>query len=99
MPNPKSNKRRRQYSEEFKRRAVLLSHSSERTVQQVADSLGIHVSLINRWRKIYTPAGDITQTAEQNKEITELRMKVAELTEENDMLKKASAFFARNQKI
>jgi transposase len=99
MPNPKSTKRRRQYSEEFKRRAVLLSHSSERTVQQVADSLGIHVSLIVRWRKIYTPAGDITQTAEKDKEITELRMKVAELTEENDMLKKASAFFARNQKI
>ena len=46
---------RRKYDEEFKRRAVQLSYSNERTVKDTADSLGIHVSLLNRWRKRYTP--------------------------------------------
>jgi len=31
-------------------------------------------------------------------ELSQLRYKIVELEEENDILKKASAFFARNQK-
>lgn len=88
----------RQYDEEFKKRAVRLSYSSERTVKSVAESLGVRTNLIYRWRKMYTPEGDKTKMADQNDEIQVLRTRIAELEEENDILKKASAYFAKNQR-
>jgi len=63
----------------------------------VAESLGVSSNLIYRWRKIYTPEGDKTKMAEQNDEIQTLRTRLAELEEENDILKKASAYFAKHQ--
>lgn len=41
-----STKLRKKYDLEFKKRAVRLSYSSERTIQSVADSLGINVQLL-----------------------------------------------------
>ncbi|NCC62599.1 MAG: transposase [Verrucomicrobiae bacterium] len=93
MPNS-----RRKYDEEFRRRAVRLSYSSERSVKATAESLGINTNMLHRWRNQYTPDGDKTQMAEQDDELRKLRYRIAELEEENDILKKASAFFARNQK-
>lgn len=92
------SKQRRKFDEEFKRRAVRLSHSSERSLKEVAEGLGIHESLLHRWRKKYTPDGDKTQLAGQQEEMNKLRSKIAELEEENYILKKASAFFAKHQK-
>jgi transposase len=92
------SKERRKYDEEFKKRAVRLSYSSDRTVQDVAASLGVHTSLLHRWRKKYTPDGEKTQMAGQQEELNKLRSKIAELEEENYILKKASAFFAKHQK-
>jgi transposase len=89
---------RRKYDEEFKKRAVRMSYSSERTVTDVAESLGITSNMIYRWRKKYTPEGDRTQMAQQQDEMNQLRSRIAELEEENYILKKASAFFAKNQK-
>lgn len=89
---------RKRYDEDFKKRAVRLSYSSERTVTEIAESLGINASLLHRWRRKYTPDGAKTQMAEQGDEMSKLRFRIAELEEENDILKKASAFFARNQK-
>jgi transposase len=89
---------RKKYDEEFKKRAVRMSYSSERPVMAVAESLGVTTNMICRWRKKYTPDGDKTQLAEQQDELSELRKRVAELEEENYILKKASAFFAQHQK-
>ena len=92
------SKKRRQYDEEFKKRAVRMSYSSERPVTEVATSLGITTNMIYRWRQKYTPDGDKTQLAQQQDELSKLRSRVAELEEENYILKKATAFFAKNQK-
>lgn len=92
------SKERRKYDEEFRKRAVRLSYSSDRTVIEVAESLGLHPSVLHRWRRHYTPDGDKTQMASQQEEISKLRSKIAELEEENYILKKASAFFAKHQK-
>ena len=92
------SKERRKYDEEFKKRAVRLSYSSDRTVQEVAASLGVHPSVLHRWRRRYTPDGDKTQMASQHEEISDLHSRIAELEEENYILKKASAFFAKHQK-
>jgi len=89
---------RKKYDEEFKKRAVRMSYSSERPVKSVAESLGVTSNMIYRWRKEYTPDGDRTQMAQQQDELSELRRRNAELEEENYILKKASAFFAKNQK-
>lgn len=92
------SKKRRKYDEEFKKRAVRLSYTSERPVTEVAESLGITTNMIYRWRQKYTPDGDKTQIAEQQDELSKLHSRVAELEEENYILKKATAFFAKNQK-
>lgn len=89
---------RRKFDEEFKKRAVRLSYSTDRSVREVAEGLGVHESILHRWRKKYTPDGDKTQMAGQQEEINQLRSKIAELEEENYILKKASAFFAKHQK-
>ena len=92
------SKTRRKFDEEFKKRAVRMSYTSERPVTEVAESLGITTNMIYRWRQKYTPDGDKTQMAEQQDELSKLHSRVAELEEENYILKKATAFFAKNQK-
>lgn len=89
---------RRKYDEEFKKRAVRMSFSSERAVTQVAESLGISSNMLYRWRKRYTPDGEKTEMAHQQDEMHQLRLRNAELEEENYILKKAAAFFAQHQK-
>lgn len=42
---------RKKYDEDFKRRAVRLSYSSERPVTAVAESLGVTGNMIYRWRQ------------------------------------------------
>ena len=92
------SKNRRKYDEEFKKRAVRMSYTSERAVTEVAKSLGITSNMIYLWRRKYTPEGDKTRMAQQQEDMSQLRSRIAELEEENYILKKASAFFERNQK-
>lgn len=89
---------RQKFDEEFKKNAVRLSYASSKTVQEVADNLGIAVSMLYRWRKRYTSQGDKTQYATMEEENRALRLEVVELRMERDMLKKAAAYFAKNQK-
>lgn len=89
---------RKKYDEDFKKRAVRMSYSSERGITEIAESLGVTSNMIYRWRKKFTPEGEKTQLAQQQGDMNELRSRIAELEEENYILKKASAFFARNQK-
>jgi len=92
------SKERRQYDEEFKKRAVQLSYNSERTVQSVVDSLGISQSMLYRWRQRYSEQGEKTEKVIQTEEVRLLRKRIAELEEENEILKKASAYFAKHQR-
>jgi len=92
------NKDRRQYDEEFKKRAVQLSFNPDRTVQSVVDSLGISQSMLYRWRQKYSEQGEKTEKAVQTEEVRLLRKRIAELEEENEILKKASAYFAKHQR-
>ncbi len=92
------NKDRRQYDEEFKKRAVQLSNQPDRSVQSVVDSLGISHSMLYRWRQKYSEKGEKTAEAVQTEEVRLLRKRIAELEEENEILKKASAYFAKHQR-
>ena len=60
--------------------------------------LGISPGLLFRWRKLYTPQGEKTQYATLEEEYRALKLENAELKIERDMLKKATAYFAKLQK-
>ena len=89
---------RRKYDEEFKKDAVKRSYASSKPIKEVAANLGITESILYRWRRRYTAEGDKTRFATLEEENRALRLELAELKIEQDMLKKATAYFAKLQK-
>ena len=89
---------RRKFDDEFKKNAVKLSYASPKKVSEVAKDLGITDGMLYRWRQRYTANGDKTRFATMEEENRALRLENAELKMERDMLKKATAYFAKLQK-
>ena len=77
-----------QYDEDFKKNAVRLSYASPKSVADVAADLGIKADRLYAWRKKYTAEGDKTRFATLEEENKALRLQVAQLAMERDMLKK-----------
>jgi transposase len=95
--------KRKRYPEEFKIEAVrLLLNRGERSVADVAASLGVPASQLHRWRVRYakavtSPAQHARETAEQA-EIRKLKKENDQLRMEREVLKKATAFFAKENR-
>jgi transposase len=91
------------YSKEFKEEAVKRALSS-RSQRQVARELGIHSHTLNRWVNEYKAFGEDGAFVGSGKlrpldqELADMKKRIADLEEENEILKKAAAFFAANQK-
>lgn len=89
-------KKRRQFSQEFKREAVRLVTQKRVPLKQVAEDLGIHVSLLGQWKKQYLEEDpDRDALIAENRELRK-KLKIAEM--EREILKKATAFFAKESK-
>ena len=93
---------RRQFSREFKREAVHLVAVRGVSVAQAARDLDVHVTVLRRWVKQYgaDPAGAFPgngQMTPADDEVRRLRREVATLKAERDILKKAAAYFAKDQ--
>lgn len=94
---------RQKYDKAFKEQAVRLSESSEKTVTQVAEELGMHVKMLYRWRREMT-AGRGGKRAfpghgrSRDEELATLRKKLREVELERDILKKAATYFAQHSK-
>ena len=92
-------KKRRSFSKDFKLEAVKLIKEGGLSVARAAKDLGVYETSLRRWIKQYevdqgkSPAGALT-TAEKE-ELRRLRREVRTLRMERDVLKKASAFFAK----
>ncbi len=87
---------RRTFTEEFKREAVRLTEASGRTIGQVADDLGIGLSSLTRWKRIYREADLLAGPHDDvDQELARLRKENELLRQERDLLKKATAFFAK----
>jgi transposase len=91
------HKTRRQFSKQFKAETIALIRSSGKTVPQVCRDLDLAESVVRRWlaqAEIDAGQRDGLTTAERE-EMAGLRREVRVLREERDILKKATAFFAR----
>ena len=87
----------RPHPPEFRRRAVDLVRLREKPVSQIAADLGISDSCLRGWVKqadIDDGVQDGATTAERA-EIVELRRKLRVAELENEILKRAAAYFAR----
>jgi transposase len=83
---------------EFRRRAVELSRVGDKRVAEVAKDLGISESCLRNWMAQADAdenGGTTRLTSAEKKELTELRRKNRQLELENEILKRAAAYFAR----
>jgi len=90
---------RKTYSSEFKDSSVKLVIQQGRSIVDVARSLGVEPSTLRLWVKQARSTGQVS-TAEQKdltKRIRELEAQVQQLQVEREILKKAAAFFAKEQ--
>ncbi len=94
------------YPESFRKEAVRIADLPDRTATEVAKELGIHVGQIYNWRtqfnklskRQFTVADGTNYSKEETAEIRKLKKEVAQLKEERDFLKKATAYFAKADK-
>ena len=93
---------RRTFTPEFKRDAVALVSCEGKTVSEVARNLGIARSLLQRWieqsRDQDRDDKPRKSQAAETEEVRQLRKQLRDVTEERDILKKALAYFADDQK-
>ncbi len=73
---------RRQYSEEFKKNAVGHSLTSEKTVEEVAQNLGIAHSNLNRWRTQYRKNGELAFPGNGKQKLTPQEEEIRRLKKE-----------------
>lgn len=85
------------YPAEFKRRAVELARLREKPIAQLAKELGVAESGLRRW----IGQADVDEgakpglTSDERRELVELRRRARQLEMENEILKRAAAYFAK----
>jgi len=85
------------YTDEFKRDAVNQITERGYSVKQVAERLGVCTKSLYDWKKqFHKPAKESQQATSNAAEIRRLKAELLRVTEERDILKKATAYFARD---
>ena len=100
-----ARKRNQAYTEEFRREAVKRSAQPGATQAQVAKELGLSAQQIANWKRQFTRLSDkqfntvdgVDYSKKESEELRRLRRENKRLNEEMDFLKKAAAYFAKNQ--
>ncbi len=95
-------KSRRTHSREFKLEAVKQVVEQGRSVADVAKGLGVHPSLLQRWKTQLEAEGAVAfpghgKQREAEEEIRRLRRELSIARQERDILKKAAAYFANDK--
>jgi transposase len=85
------------YPAEFRQRAVELARLREKPVKQLATDLGISDATLHGWLKQANIDEGLREglTTEERAELVRLRRANRVLAMENEILKQAAAFFAR----
>jgi transposase len=98
MEGKKAKRPRRRFTDEFKVEAVRLVLDEGRSVMSVARSLDLTPSALRLWvegERANRSQGKTGLTTEERNELQRLRKEVRNLRMERDILKKAAAFFAK----
>ena len=83
------------FSDDFKRDAVRQITERGYPVAEVSERLGVSTHSLYAWRKTFSePSGGDDKDAE----IRRLKRELSRVTEERDILKKATAYFAKDAK-
>lgn len=92
----------KQYSREFKVEAIRLAKAGDKTATQVARELGIRVNQIGKWKQQLEREALTSAPAKRGRpvddDVARLQRENARLREENEILKKAAIYFARESK-
>ena len=92
-------RKRRNYTEDFKRDAVSLVTEQGYKTSEAAWSLGIGDNLIRRWKREFEEeASGAGLSSDEREELKRLRKENRLLRMEKEILKKASAYFAKEMK-
>jgi transposase len=94
---------KRTFDKDFKIETVNLVLEQKRPVAAVAREIGVHENTVRKWIALYR---DYQENAfpgsgnlrPEDEEIRRLQKRIADLEEENAILKKATAIFAKHQK-
>jgi transposase len=90
------------YSAEFRESSVKLAINSDLPIAQTARDLGINPNTLHTWINKYSQPKEQSKTLRTDdhlyEELKRLKKENARLTEERDLLKKAAAYFAREQR-
>ena len=101
MADTRSRRVRRRFTDEFKQQAVRLVVDEGKSVTAVARELDLVPSALGQWVKqaqADRTKGRTGLTTAEREELTRLRKENRILAEERDILKKATAFFAKQSR-
>ena len=91
---------KRKFSLEFKRSAVALVIEQKYTREEAARNLGIGVGTLDTWLHVHRRLNGSDNVAEElnlKKRVAQLERELARTRMERDILKKATAYFAKEQ--
>lgn len=96
-------KKRKTYSKESKQQSVRLIIDKGYSIAEAARNLGIDYSVLRRWKMQYEQDPDFSFPGKghqkpDDEQLQRLKRKLERVTEERDILKKALAYFAEDQK-
>lgn len=94
-------RQRNKYPREFKLELLRQIEDGEKTASELCRELGLSVQQVSGWRRQLAMKGDDAFPGQGQKrgteaEVERLRQEVRQLKEENEILKKAAAYFARD---
>ncbi|POZ53018.1 transposase [Methylovulum psychrotolerans] len=90
------------YTAEFRESAVKLANESDKPIAQTARELGVNKNTLHTWINKYSrpmaPGKTVRTDDHLYEELKRLKKENARLIEERDLLKKAAAYFAKDQR-
>ena len=97
-----SRRKRRRFTPEFKAETVRLVEESDKSIGELAKELDLTESVLRNWvRQARVDAGQGQEgelTTREREELRRLRRENRELQMEREILKKATAFFAKESR-